>query len=58
MNQQQQRMIETEQLQRLNAAASAMDRLAAVRRQRTGTEPVRWQMREPARAVNRWRLAA
>ena len=58
MTQQQQRQIETKQLQRLTAVGAAMDRLAADRRHRTGTEPPRWQEREPQRPANRWRLVA
>ena len=49
---------QAEQLQRLNAAGAAMDKLAANRRRRTGTEPQRWQTREPQRPANRWRLVA
>ena len=43
---------------RINKAMADMDRLARLRRARDGREPVRWQTREPARAVNRWRLVA
>ena len=49
---------QAEQRQRLNAAGAAMDRLARVRRERDGTEPQRWQEREPQRPANRWRLVA
>ena len=58
MNQQDMQRHQAEQQQRLIEAAAAMDRLAADRRHRTGTEPPRWQEREPQRPANRWRMVA
>ena len=56
MTEQQRR--QAEQQQRLVAVGADMDRLAAEARQRSGRTPARWQTREPARAVNGWRLVA
>ena len=49
MNQQDMQQHQAEQLQRLVAVGADMDRLARVRRERDGMEPVRWQVREPQR---------
>lgn len=49
---------QAEQLQRLVAVGAALDRLAAERRERTGTEPPRWQTMEQQRPALAWRLAA
>ena len=49
---------QAEQQQRLVAVGADMDRLAAEARQRTGRTPARWQVREPQRPANGWRLAA